>query len=62
MPRCVGDHCVVRYYRSCQASQGDPQFGHNRWHSDIPAIVEVDLGEEVIRETRDASDSQIQPA
>ena len=39
----------------------EPQFGHNRWHPDIPPIVEVDPGEEVLLETRDASDSQIQP-
>ena len=39
----------------------EPQFGHNRWHPDIAPIVEVDPGEEVILETRDASDSQIQP-
>ena len=35
----------------------EPQFGHNRWHPDIPPIVEVDPGEEVVLETRDASDS-----
>ena len=23
----------------------EPQFGHNRWHPDIPPIVEVDPGE-----------------
>ena len=40
----------------------EPKFGHNRWHPDIPPIVEVDPGEEVILETRDASDSQIQPS
>ena len=34
----------------------EPQFGHNRWHPDIPPIVEVDPGEEVVLETRDASD------
>ena len=39
-----------------------PNFGHNRWHPDVPPIVEVDPGEEVVLETRDASDSQIQPA
>ncbi|MGQ4810608.1 Formamidase [Candidatus Entotheonellaceae bacterium PAL068K] len=39
-----------------------PQTGHNRWHPDIPPILEVDPGEEVVLETRDASDSQIQPA
>src|SRR5262249_48936891 len=39
----------------------DPQTGHNRWHPDIPPILEVDPGEEVVLETRDASDCQIQP-
>ena len=37
------------------------QFGHNRWHPDIPPVVAVDPGEEVVLETRDASDCQIQP-
>jgi len=35
--------------------------GHNRWHPDIPPALEVDPGEEVVLETRDASDSQIKP-
>ena len=35
--------------------------GHNRWHPDIPPILEVDPGEEVLLETRDASDGQILP-
>lgn len=39
----------------------EPHLGHNRWHPDIPPIVEVDPGEEVVLETRDASDSQVQP-
>jgi formamidase len=34
----------------------EPKTGHNRWHPDIPAIVEVDEGEEVALETRDATD------
>lgn len=38
-----------------------PEKGHNRWHPDIPPILEVDEGEEVVLETRDASDCQIQP-
>ena len=36
----------------------EPHTGHNRWHPDIPPIVEADLGEEVVLETRDASDGQ----
>ena len=39
----------------------EPQTGHNRWHPDIPPILEVDPGEEVVLETRDASDCQIKP-
>ena len=36
-----------------------PETGHNRWHPDIPPILEVDAGEEVLIETRDAGDCQI---
>ena len=39
----------------------EPGKGHNRWHPDIPPILEVDPGEEVLLETRDASDGQIKP-
>ena len=39
----------------------EPEKGHNRWHPDIPPILEVGEGEEVVLETRDASDCQIQP-
>ena len=39
----------------------EPHLGHNRWHPDIPPIEEVDLGEEVVLEARDASDCQIKP-
>ena len=39
----------------------EPAKGHNRWHPDIPPILEVEPGEEVVLETRDASDCQIQP-
>ena len=35
--------------------------GHNRWHPDIPPVLEVEPGEEVVLETRDASDVQIRP-
>ena len=33
--------------------------GHNRWHPDILPVVEVDEGEEVVLETRDAFDGQM---
>ena len=39
----------------------ESHLGHNRWHPDIPPILEADLGEEVVLETRDASDCQIKP-
>ena len=37
----------------------EPTTGHNRWHPDIPPIVEVDEGEEVALETRDATDGYL---
>ena len=37
----------------------EPHKGHNRWHPDVPPLLEVDPGEEVVLETRDASDFQI---
>ena len=36
--------------------------GHNRLHPDIPAILEVDEGEEVVLETRDGVDGQLGPS
>lgn len=39
----------------------EPHTGHNRWHPDIQPVIEVAPGEEVILETRDASDGQINP-
>jgi formamidase len=35
-----------------------PFTGHNRWHPDIPPLLEVEEGEEVALETRDALDGQ----
>jgi formamidase len=40
----------------------EPHTGHNRWHPDIPPVIEVEPGEEVVLETRDASDGQINPS
>jgi formamidase len=40
----------------------EPHTGHNRWHPDIPPLIEVEPGEEVVLETRDASDCQIKPS
>lgn len=39
----------------------EPGKGHNRWHPDIPPILEVEAGEKVVLETRDAADGQIRP-
>jgi len=39
----------------------EPHTGHNRWHPDIAPLIAVDPGEEVVLETRDASDCQIKP-
>jgi formamidase len=39
----------------------EPEKGHNRWHPEVPPVLEVEPGEEVVLETRDASDAQIKP-
>ncbi len=39
----------------------EPEKGHNRWHPDIQPVIEVDQGEEVVFQTRDALDCQILP-
>ena len=39
----------------------EPDTGHNRWHPDIPPIVECDPGDEVVLQTRDAFDGQMGP-
>jgi len=41
--------------------QDEPHTGHNRWHPDIPPVIEVEPGEEVVLETRDGSDGQVIP-
>jgi len=40
----------------------EPHTGHNRWHPDIAPLLAVDPEEEVVLETRDASDCQIKPS
>ena len=37
----------------------EPHTGHNRWHPEVEPKIEVDCGEEVVLETRDACDGQI---
>ena len=39
----------------------EPHTGHNRWHPDIAPLLEAAPGEDVVLETRDASDGQIKP-
>src|SRR5256714_508253 len=39
----------------------EPHTGHNRWHPDIQPLIEVEPGEDVALETRDANDLQIGP-
>ena len=38
-----------------------PHTGHNRWHPEIPPIVEAEEGEAVVLQTRDALDGQLNP-
>ena len=37
----------------------EPEKGHNRWHPDIPPVIAVAPGEEVVLQTRDASDGGV---
>ena len=39
----------------------EPESGHNRWHEGIEPLVEVDPGDTVVYETRDAFDGQLGP-
>src|SRR5262245_40451775 len=39
----------------------EPRTGHNRLHPDIEPVLEVDEGDEVVLETRDAVDGQLPP-
>ncbi|MER3404860.1 MAG: acetamidase, partial [Chloroflexota bacterium] len=38
-----------------------PETGHNRWHEAVTPVVEVDPGDVVVLETRDAFDGQLTP-
>lgn len=40
----------------------EPRTGHNRWHEDIPPILKVEPGDQVVMQTRDAFDGQITAA
>jgi len=37
----------------------EPETGHNRWHEAVTPVVEVDVGDLVVYETRDAFDGQL---
>jgi formamidase len=39
-----------------------PNTGHNRWHPAVQPVVEVEPGEQVVLETRDALDGYLNPA
>ena len=39
-----------------------PETGHNRWHPDLPAALEVEPGDEIVVDCRDGIDGQITPA
>jgi formamidase len=39
-----------------------PETGHNRWHESIEPVLEVDPGDTVVYETRDAFDGQLNPS
>src|SRR5260370_6879678 len=39
-----------------------PRTGPNRWHPDVPPILEADEGEQVLLETRDGVDGQLGPS
>ena len=40
----------------------EPTKGHNRWHPDIPPAIEVEQGEEVVLQTRNAFDGGVTPS
>lgn len=48
----------IRIDRSKRLKE-QPETGHNRWHPDIPPIIEVGENENIVIDTRDASDGQI---
>ena len=37
----------------------EPGTGHNRWHPDIPPILTIEPGDEVLMEARDGGDALI---
>jgi formamidase len=49
---------VVKIDRSKSLAE-EPATGHNRWHEDIPPILRIRPGDQVVLETRDALDGQL---
>ena len=47
---------TLDFSRPCSS---EPDKGHNRWHPDIPPVLRVDQGEEVVMDTRDGLDLQV---
>jgi hypothetical protein len=47
--------------RPVEASLDEPETGHNRRHEAIEPVVEVEPGDTVVYETRDAFDWQLPP-
>jgi formamidase len=39
----------------------EPHTGHNRWHESVEPVLEVNVGDTVVYETRDAFDGQLSP-
>jgi formamidase len=56
----MSEHHTIRIDRG-EPLAADPHTGHNRYHPDIAPVLEVDEGDEVIFETRDAMDGQLGP-
>jgi formamidase len=40
----------------------EPETGHNRWHESVEPVAEVEVGDVVVFETRDAFDGQLSPS
>ena len=49
---------VIRVDQSKTLGQ-EPATGHNRWHEDIKPLIEVEPGDTVVYETREAFDGQL---
>ena len=54
------DHVIAIDPAKALADQ--PQTGHNRWHEAVEPVLEVELGDTVVYETRDAFDGQLSPS